>query len=37
MQIRTKYRNPEKNVTEAYVKAVSEDIGDENTLLVDFN
>ena len=37
MQIRTKGRNPESDLTEKYVKAVREVIGDENTLFVDFN
>ena len=37
MQIRTKGRNPENDLTEKYVKAVREVIGDENTLFVDFN
>lgn len=37
MQIRTKNRNPEKDITEKYVKAIREVIGDDNTLFVDFN
>ncbi|TPN81200.1 mandelate racemase/muconate lactonizing enzyme family protein [Aquimarina algicola] len=37
MQIRVLKRNPEDDITEKYVKAVREVIGDENTLFVDFN
>ncbi|WP_299365264.1 mandelate racemase/muconate lactonizing enzyme family protein [Winogradskyella sp.] len=37
MQIRIKNRNPENDLTEKYVKAVREVIGDNNTLFVDFN
>ncbi|NBC58084.1 MAG: hypothetical protein GVY05_07360 [Bacteroidetes bacterium] len=37
MQIRTRKRNPENDLTEDYVKAVRQVIGDDNTLFVDFN